>query len=50
MKFITLAVVAFVSQASAIRYATSEGPTKVDLGENDDPVLERADDGTSANA
>ena len=44
MKFITLAVLALVSQASAIRYKDSEGPTKVDLGENDDPVLERADD------
>ena len=44
MKFFTLAVIALVSQASAINYKFSEGPTKVDLGENDDPVLERADD------
>ena len=47
MKFITLtAFVALVSQASAIRYKDSEGPTKVDFGENDDPVLQRADDST----
>ena len=44
MKFIALAVLAFVSTTSAIRYDESEGPTKVDLSENDDEVLARADD------
>ena len=48
MKFITIAALALVSQVSAIRYADSEGPTKVDLGENDDPVLQRADDSTDS--
>ena len=46
MKFTTLAVLALLDQASAIRFDEAEGPTKVDLGENDDHkgVLTRADD------
>ena len=47
MKFIAIAALALVSQVSAITYKDSEGPTKVDLGENDDPVLQRADDSTN---
>merc|ERR1719152_677617 len=43
MRFITLAALAVVS-VSAVRYKDSEGPTKVYFGENDDPVLQRADD------
>ena len=44
MKFAVLAALALVSQVSAVRYAESEGPTKVDLGEDDPNVLDRADD------
>ena len=44
MKFITLAALALIGQVSAVRYATSEGPTKVDLGEDDPNVVGRADD------
>ena len=46
MKFAAFAVLALLDQASAIRYDKSEGPTKVDFGENDDHkgVLTRADD------
>ena len=47
MKFIAIAALALVSQVSAINYKDSEGPTKVDLGENDDPVLQRADDSSN---
>ena len=36
MKYITLAVMALLGQASAINYASSEGPTKADYGEHDD--------------
>merc|ERR1712022_54269 len=42
MRFNKLAVMAGV--ASAIRYAESEGPTKVDYGEDDPNVLPREND------
>ena len=41
MKFIAIAAVALVSEVQNIKYAVSEGPTKVDLGEADDSVLTR---------
>ena len=44
MKFITIAALALIGQVSAVRYAESEGPTKMDLGENDPKVIDRADD------
>ena len=44
MKFITIAALALVGQASAVKYADSEGPTKMDLGEDDAKVVDRADD------
>ena len=44
MKFITIAALALVGQASAVKYAESEGPTKMDLGEDDPKVVDRADD------
>ena len=47
MKFISIAALALLGQASAIQYKDSEGPTKCDYGENDDPVLQRADDSTN---
>lgn len=45
-----LASLAIIGQAATLEYAESEGPTKVDLGENDDPVLERADDSSAPGA
>merc|ERR1719313_3188203 len=49
MKFATLAALALVGRATAMRFDTAEGPTKVDFGENDDGVVSRADDdGTAA--
>ena len=36
MKYISIAVLALFGQASAVRYASSEGPTKVDFGEHDE--------------
>ena len=44
MKFALLAAIALIGQTSAIRYEESEGPTKVDLGEDDPNVVGRADD------
>tara|TARA_B110000305_G_C19081821_1_gene466584 strand:+ start:125 stop:313 length:189 start_codon:yes stop_codon:yes gene_type:complete len=44
MKFALIAVMALVSQVSASHYKDSEGPTKVDLGEDDKNVVGRADD------
>ena len=44
MKFnIALAALLFAGKVTCSEYATSEGPTKVDLGENDDDALARAD-------
>ena len=48
MKFISIAALALLGQVSAVRYADSEGPTKVDLGEDDPKVVGRADDDPSA--
>merc|ERR1711934_969707 len=42
MKLFALAALALVGQATRLEYAESEGPTKVDLGENDPEVVERA--------
>ena len=44
MKFATLAAMALVSQVAAVHYKDSEGPTKVDLGEDDPEIMGRADD------
>ena len=45
MKFIAVAAIALLGQVSAVRYAESEGPTKVDLGDIDHLVVGReADD------
>ena len=44
MKFnIAVAALLFATQVSGLEYAEAEGPTKVDLGENDDDVLHRED-------
>ena len=48
MKFIALAALALLGQVSAIRFDESEGPTKVDLGEDDPKVVGRADDDPEA--
>ena len=47
MKFIALAALALIGEATAITYKDSEGPTKVDLSEDDDNVVGRADDSTN---
>ena len=39
MKYISIAILALITQTKA--YAESEGPTKVDLGEDDEKVLPR---------
>ena len=36
MKYIAIAALALVGQTQAVRYATSEGPTKVDFGEHEE--------------
>ena len=36
MKYFAIAALALVGQASAVRYATAEGPTKVDFGEHEE--------------
>ena len=43
MKFVLMAL----ASANALRYAVSEGPTKVDFGEDDENVLPRAPEGWS---
>ena len=44
MKFnIALAALLFAGEVTCSKYAESEGPTKVDLGENDNERLFRAD-------
>ena len=43
MKFIALAALVCMAEGSKLNYAESEGPTKVDLGENDHEVLPRED-------
>merc|ERR1712032_996434 len=48
MKFIALAALALLGQVSAVRFPSSEGPTKVDLGEDDPKVVGRADDDPEA--
>ena len=48
MKFISIAALALLGQVSAVRYADSEGPTKVDLGEDDPKIMDRADDSSDA--
>ena len=50
MKFYSFAALALVAQGAKLTYKYSEGPTKVDLGENDDNkgVLTRADDDGTA--
>ena len=50
MKFYSIAALALVAQGAKLTYKDSEGPTKVDLGENDDHkgVLTRADDDGTA--
>lgn len=48
MKFsATIAALALFGQVTAIKYDKSEGPTKVDLGEDDPNVVERADDSSN---
>ena len=39
--FSTIAVLALINTASAIRFDVAEGPTKVDYGEGDDWVVNR---------
>ena len=46
MKFALIAALALVSQAVNVKYEESEGPTKVDLGEDDPKIMDRADDST----
>ena len=41
MKFINIAMVALLAEVQSVKYAESEGPTKVDLGEADETVLKR---------
>merc|ERR1712032_279299 len=48
MKFIALAALSLLGQVSAVRFPSSEGPTKVDLGEDDPKVVGRADDDPEA--
>jgi len=36
MKYIAIAALALIGQVSAVKYASSEGPTKADLGEHDE--------------
>ena len=44
MKFALIALMAFAAQAVNVKYDESEGPTKVDLGEDDPLIMGRADD------
>merc|ERR1719240_1609341 len=43
MKFFIAVLLLMGTSVSGIKYAESEGPTKVDFGENDDDVLPRSD-------
>ena len=44
MKFALIATLALAAQAVNVKYDESEGPTKVDLGEDDLKIMDRADD------
>ena len=48
MKFALFAALALVGQAVNLKYDESEGPTKVDLGEDDPKIMDRADDSSDA--